>query len=107
MSNFNGLQGDFGNEAIQTILKRMEDMRGHFFVFVAGYPDNMENFLKANPGLSSRFDKTLKFNDYSPAQLEAIALKMLDDEGYKLAAKANVSFMARIASGGFGNAKRV
>ena len=92
LSNFNGLQGDFGNEAIQTILKRMEDMRGHFFVFVAGYPDNMENFLKANPGLSSRFDKTLKFNDYSPAQLEAIALKMLDDEGYKLAAKANVYF---------------
>ena len=84
LSNFNGLQGDFGNEAIQTLLKRMEDMRGKFFVIVAGYPDNMEVFLKANPGLSSRFDKTLKFKDYSPAELESIGHSMLKDEGYSL-----------------------
>ena len=56
---------DFGNEAIQTLLKRMEDKRGAFFVFAAGYPENMETFLKANPGLRSRFDKVLKFEDYS------------------------------------------
>lgn len=88
LSNFNGMQGDFGNEAIQTILKRMEDLRGQFFVFVAGYPDNMETFMKANPGLSSRFDKTLQFHDYTPAQLELIAIKMLEDEGYKIIPKA-------------------
>ena len=88
LSNFNGLQGDYGNEAIQTLLKRMEDHRGEFFVFVAGYPHNMENFLKANPGLNSRFDKTLKFNDYDPHQLTEIAVKMFNDEGVKATAKA-------------------
>ena len=55
----------------------MEDHRGQFFVFVAGYPDNMEAFLKANPGLNSRFDKILKFEDYSPEELSRIALQML------------------------------
>ena len=64
---------DFGDEAVQTILKRMEDKRGEFFVFVAGYPDNMETFMKANPGLSSRFDKILKFEDYSSHDLLKIA----------------------------------
>ena len=88
LSNFNGMQGDFGNEAIQTILKRMEDLRGQFFVFVAGYPDNMETFLKANPGLSSRFDKTLQFHDYTPEQLQLIAIKMIENEGYKVSLKS-------------------
>jgi SpoVK/Ycf46/Vps4 family AAA+-type ATPase len=73
--------GDFGDEAIQTLLKRMEDHRGQFFVFVAGYPDNMETFLKANPGLNSRFDKVLKFDDYAPADLSHIALLMLEEKG--------------------------
>ncbi|MDA9773798.1 AAA family ATPase [Saprospiraceae bacterium] len=84
LSNFNGLQGDYGNEAIQTILKRMEDQRGEFFVFAAGYPDNMDKFLKANPGLNSRFDKRLIFNDYNPAELFDIAIKMLSEQGYKV-----------------------
>lgn len=72
---------DFGDEAIQTILKRMEDHRGEFFVFVAGYPDNMESFLKANPGLSSRFDKVLKFEDYSSNELQRIAMQMFEEHG--------------------------
>ncbi len=84
LSNFNGLQGDFGNEAIQTILKRMEDSRGQFFVFVAGYPDNMEKFLKANPGLRSRFDKFLKFEDYNSVEMLQISEKMFKDQSYKL-----------------------
>jgi len=88
LSNFNGLQGDFGNEAIQTLLKRMEDLRGQFFVIVAGYPDNMEVFLKANPGLSSRFDKTIRFVDYTPHELEDIAIIMIETEGYKLSVKS-------------------
>lgn len=94
LSNFNGLQGDFGNEAIQTLLKRMEDLRGKFFVIVAGYPDNMETFLKANPGLSSRFDKTLRFMDYTPDELQQIAIGMLQTDGYKLTPKALVLLSA-------------
>ncbi|RLD21446.1 MAG: AAA family ATPase, partial [Bacteroidetes bacterium] len=84
-----GSQGaDFGNEVIQTILKRMEDERGKFFVFAAGYPDNMEIFLKANPGLNSRFDKILSFEDYSPQELLEISIKMFEDEGLNVTSKA-------------------
>jgi SpoVK/Ycf46/Vps4 family AAA+-type ATPase len=94
LSNFGGMQGDYGNEAIQTLLKRMEDHRGEFFVFVAGYPHNMETFLKANPGLSSRFDKTLNFDDYSPGQLTDIAIKMFGDEGLSVSSKAKMHLNA-------------
>lgn len=72
--------GDFGDEAIQTLLKRMEDNRGEFFVFAAGYTDNMEAFMKANPGLASRFDRILKFEDYTPDELLQISVKMLQEE---------------------------
>jgi len=81
-------RGDFGSEAIQTILKRMEDHRGEFFVFAAGYTDNMEKFLKANPGLNSRFDKVLKFEDYSAVELMEIAQYMLKEQKYSLDAEA-------------------
>lgn len=81
-------QGDFGNEAIQVILKRMEDDKGQFFVFVAGYPDNMQTFLKANPGLSSRFDKVLKFEDYDAHQLFEIALNNILFAKLKVSKKA-------------------
>ena len=84
-----GLYADYGHEAIQTILKRMEDDRGTFFVFAAGYPDNMEKFLKSNPGLRSRFDKILKFEDYSPADLYDIAKFMLANESLKLSKAAS------------------
>lgn len=88
LSKVSSHNGDFGDEAIQTLLKRMEDHRGEFFVFVAGYPQNMDTFLKANPGLNSRFDKVLQFEDYDPSELTDIAAKMLVDEGMVTSAKA-------------------
>jgi SpoVK/Ycf46/Vps4 family AAA+-type ATPase len=88
LSSHPGSHADYGNEVIQTILKRMEDHRGKFFIFAAGYPDNMEQFLKANPGLSSRFDKTLKFSDYAPAELSQIGVKMMADEGFHATPKS-------------------
>ncbi len=88
LSNNPGNSHDFGNEVIQTILKRMEDKRGQFFVFAAGYPDNMEAFLKANPGLSSRFDKILRFEDYSPEELNEIAIHMITAQEMRISPKA-------------------
>lgn len=83
-----GNSHDFGNEVIQTILKRMEDKRGMFFVFAAGYPENMEAFLKANPGLSSRFDKILRFDDYSPEALHEIAIQLIRQNHMRITPKA-------------------
>lgn len=73
--------GDFGHEAIQVILKRMEDLRGRFGVIVAGYTENMHLFIESNPGFKSRFDKTFVFEDYTSAQLWEIALNLLKKEG--------------------------
>jgi SpoVK/Ycf46/Vps4 family AAA+-type ATPase len=75
-----GGNNDFGREAIETLLKQMEDRRGSFVVIVAGYTDNMHYFLETNPGLKSRFDKTLEFKDYSADQLFTIGVKMLQQE---------------------------
>ncbi len=71
---------DFGAEAIEIILKRMEDFRGKFVVIVAGYINKMNVFLESNPGLKSRFDKTFTFVDYNENELYWIALKLLADK---------------------------
>lgn len=76
--------GDFGAEAVATILKRMEDQRDSLCVIAAGYEDEMERFLGSNPGLRSRFDKTVAFPRYDAPTLSAIAQAMAASEDYRL-----------------------
>ena len=65
-------QNDFGNEAIQVILKKMEDCRDDFVVIIAGYPKPMDRLLKSNEGLKSRFTSFILFDDYSTDELADI-----------------------------------
>ena len=74
----------YGNEAVQTLLKRMEDDRQRLVVILAGYPDEMQNLLRSNPGLSSRFSRHLDFIDYTPLELAQIFGKMCDKNHYHL-----------------------
>lgn len=75
---------DFGDEAIETLLKRMEDNRDRLIVIVAGYPDEMERFVRSNPGLQSRFSRFLEFPDYSPLELCRIFGSMCHRNGLVL-----------------------
>lgn len=75
---------DFGQEAIDTILKAMEDNRDDFVVIVAGYPDLMQDFLDSNPGLRSRFNKFIYFDDYTPDELTAIFNVLCEKSGYAI-----------------------
>jgi SpoVK/Ycf46/Vps4 family AAA+-type ATPase len=108
-----GGENDFGKEAIETILKKMEDNRGDFIVIVAGYTDNMKQFLESNPGLSSRFDRELNFKDYNQDELFQIAVKMLAGNNIVADEKASEHLMAYFSSlhqnknKFFGNARNV
>ena len=76
-----GGSGDYGREAIETLLKRMEDRRGSFIVIAAGYTQNMERFMESNPGLKSRFDRVFQFEDFKPEELYRIAINQLSESG--------------------------
>jgi hypothetical protein len=104
---------DYGREAVDTLLKRMEDLRDRLVVIVAGYPDKMKAFVSSNPGLQSRFTRFIHFDDYSPPELCRILQKLCDESHYKLTeeARANAAILCHLAhaqrSGNFGNARFV
>ena len=81
-------ENDFGQEAVDTLLKAMEDNRDRLIVIVAGYEEPMDEFLDSNPGLKSRFNKYIRFDDYSPEQLIKILEGMCSGKDYKLSPEA-------------------
>lgn len=112
LSNYK-MEGDFGQEAIDTLLKIMEDKRDNLVVIVAGYPEPMEKFLDSNPGLRSRFNKHIQFEDYSVSQLNEIFHLMCDSQDYKIADDAeselllNIGQMVAGSKENFANAREV
>jgi Cdc6-like AAA superfamily ATPase len=106
-----GQGGDFGHEAIDTIVKLMEDHRDDVVLIVAGYPGEMATFLDANPGLRSRFPKTIFFDDYADDQLVTIFDGMAEKSHYTPTDGARKAVLAYVAAQphdrGFGNARLV
>jgi stage V sporulation protein K len=100
---------DFGPEAIETLLKRMEDYRHRLVVIVAGYPRLMQHFLSSNPGLRSRFSREISFPDYSTDDLVTITQRLAGEYEYTLdeeALEALRQILGNAARGeGFGNAR--
>ena len=100
---------DFGSEAIETLLKRMEDYRHRLVVIVAGYPRLMHRFLDSNPGLRSRFSREIVFPDYSTDELLAITGKFMAENEYVLGEGAADTLRRILAAPkrceGFGNAR--
>ena len=104
---------DFGKEAIETILKAMEDHRDDLVVIVAGYEELMEQFIASNPGLESRFNRYFVFEDYNGEQLYQIFLSMCDKNQYVLSedaaefAKKHFEELYETRDENFGNARDV
>jgi hypothetical protein len=85
---------DFGHEAIATLVKLMEDHRDSVVVIVAGYPQEMEAFIDSNPGLASRFSRTLLFEDYDTAELVSIVEHHAERHQYRLTDSASEALTA-------------
>ncbi|WP_194923605.1 right-handed parallel beta-helix repeat-containing protein [Catenulispora pinisilvae] len=104
-----GMSNDFGQEAIATLVKLMEDHRDDVVVIVAGYPEDMNRFVSVNPGLASRFSRTLNFEDYTPDELVEIVEHQTKTHQYELtlAAKAALAaYFSTVQKGaGFGNGR--
>ena len=104
---------DFGREAIDTLLKRMEDNRDRLIVIVAGYPEEMERFIHANPGLQSRFSRFIEFPDYLPHELGRIFSLMCRKNGLALTPELkekvlhHFSWLHQARGENFGNARLV
>jgi SpoVK/Ycf46/Vps4 family AAA+-type ATPase len=81
-------QNDFGQEAIDTLLKAMEDNRARLIVIVAGYTEPMKKFIESNPGLKSRFNKYIEFTDYTPEELIRIFNRLAEQNNYILTPEA-------------------
>lgn len=100
---------DYGAEAIATLMTLMENNRSKVSVIVAGYPEKMEQFLRSNPGLRSRFSKVFHFDDYSPSELAEVFSRMIKADGYELDAGVievvTRHFVAAKTQEGFGNAR--
>lgn len=93
-------QGDmYGDEAINTLLKRMEDHRDRLVVIAAGYPELMQSFIRTNPGLESRFTRFIRFEDYAISELCQIFEKFCNDSEYLLSTsgRAAASILFTIA----------
>jgi len=102
---------DYGQEAIEILLQVMENQRDDLVVILAGYKERMDTFFRSNPGLSSRIAHHLDFPDYTPAELEAIAERMLAGMSYRFAPAAARAFAEylgrRIGQPHFANARSV
>ncbi|MFB6841316.1 right-handed parallel beta-helix repeat-containing protein [Streptomyces sp. NPDC056361] len=100
---------DFGREAIDTLVKLMEDHRDAVVVIVAGYTAEMERFLTVNPGVASRFSRTITFGDYDPDELLRIVGQQADEHEYRLAEgtdEALVTYFTKLPKGpAFGNGR--
>jgi SpoVK/Ycf46/Vps4 family AAA+-type ATPase len=82
--NSSGAAEDFGQEAVDTLLKMMEDNKGKFVVVIAGYSDKMEEFLNSNPGMRSRFSKTLDFEPWGAGEFASEMNKLLNEASFSL-----------------------
>jgi parallel beta-helix repeat protein len=109
LSRHSGIGNDFGQEAIDSIVKLMEDHRDAIAVIVAGYTGDMMDFLDANAGLASRFAKTFEFENYTPDELVLIAQRIAKLDDYELAPGVDVGlheWFVQIDRGeSFGNAR--